>query len=152
MTQTLTAEDRLDIADLLYQVGAGLDLADPDLLSGAFAENATFDFGPAARFSGIDFPILTGRMQVVQGLMGSLGALDTFHQVTNPRITRTEDGVTLTTLIEAAHFPAGDHSRHFFMKNRHTSTVARVDGEWLVLSNVAEASWIDGDVNVLLGK
>jgi SnoaL-like domain len=152
MTATLTADDRLDIADLLYRIGAGLDNADADLLSSAFTEDATFDFGPAARFSGIDFPVLEGREQIVGGLIGSLGALDTFHQVTNPRITVTDGAVVLTTLIEAAHFPAGDHSRHFLMKNRHTSRVARIDGIWLVTSNVADAAWVDGDVNVLLGR
>lgn len=152
MTETITADDRLEIADLLYTIGAGLDGADAELLASAFTSDATFDFGPAARFSGIDFPVLEGREQVVGGLMGALGVLDTFHQVTNPRVAISDSGVVLTTQIEAAHFPAGDHSRHFLMKNRHTSVVVKVDGHWLVKSNVAEAAWVDGDVNVLLGK
>lgn len=149
---TLSADDRLSIFDTFLRIGAGIDAADAQLLASAFADRATFDFGPAARFAGIDFPILEGRAAIVEGLIGSVGQLDTIHQATNPRYAVDGDRVTLSTIVEAAHFPPGDHSRHLTQKNRHTTVLERNGDGWLVLSNVVDGAAVDGDIRVLTGQ
>jgi hypothetical protein len=49
----LTAEDRLDIEDALARFAAGIDENDPTTLGSVFTTDATLDFGPAARATGI---------------------------------------------------------------------------------------------------
>jgi hypothetical protein len=147
----LSADERLDILDTFLQVGLAIDTADAVLMASVFTEDATFDFGPAARFAGIDFPIMVGRDAVASGLIGSVGQLDTIHQVTNARYEVTPEGVTLSTIVEAAHFPPTDHNRHLTQKNRHITNLVKVNGEWLITSNVVNGATVDGDITVITG-
>lgn len=148
----LTAEDRLAIADALYRLGAGIDENSADLIASSATADAAFDFGPAARSMGIDFPPLVGRDAIVAALTASVGLLDTTHVAANPRIEVEEGGVVLRAVVEAAHFPPGDHSRRCVMKNRYAASMRREEGRWRIADLVVECAWFDGDPAVLLGR
>jgi hypothetical protein len=150
--QKITAEDRFEILDTFLRVQEGIDTCDAGMIRSAFTQSARFDFSGAARFAGVEFPVLEGRDEIVEALIGSVGRLDTLHQVSNPRIALTDVGVSLTTVMEADHFPPGDHSRHFSIKSRHSSLLVNEDGAWLIASNEVHAVWIDGDAAVLSGN
>src|SRR5205807_2909880 len=75
--------DRYDIADALHRYAFGLDHGDADSLASAFTEDCVFDFRPAGKKLGIDFPKLTGRQAIVDALVPFLGPLDTSHAVSN---------------------------------------------------------------------
>src|SRR5205823_6810183 len=55
-----------EIADTLHRYAFGLDHGDADSLASALTENCLFDFRPAGRKLGIDFPRLTGRQAIVE--------------------------------------------------------------------------------------
>ena len=78
----LTVEDRLDIDAVLADFAAGIDENDPATLGAVFTADATLDFGPAARATGIDFPVLDGRQGIVDGVAVSVGPMDTVHIAT----------------------------------------------------------------------
>lgn len=148
----LTAEDRLDIADALYRLGAGIDENSAALLESATIADAVIDFGPAARFMGIDFPVLTGREAIASTLTTTVGLLDTTHVVANPRVEVDGDRVILKAIVEAAHFPPADHSRRCVMKNRYVAEVRREDAVWRLANVTVDCAWFDGDSAVLLGQ
>lgn len=150
--KTLTAEDRLEIVETLYRLGAGIDENSAAHFEKAFAKNAVIDFGPAARFMGIDFPLLSGRDAIIGALTSSVGLLDTTHVVTNPLIEMDGDAVVMKAIVEAAHFPPGDHSRRCVMKNRYRAELRQEGGRWRLSNVVVNCAWFDGDPNVLLGK
>lgn len=152
MTTELTAADRLEIADALYRLGAGIDENSAELLDGAVTEGAEIDFGPAARTMGIDFPLLTGRDEITSTLTATVGLLDTTHVVTNPRIEAEGDRVILKAIVEAAHFPSNDHRRRCLMKNRYVAEVRQELGRWKLAKVEVRCAWFDGDPAVLLGK
>lgn len=151
-TDTLTADDRLAIVDTLYRLGAGIDEADAGLIASALTPDVELDFGPAARFMGIDFPLLTGRDAAAQTLAATVGGLDTTHVVSNPRIEAHGAVVELKAMVEAAHFPPGDHSRSCVMKNRYTAEVVRDGASWRLRWLAVQCAWFDGDPRVLLGQ
>ena len=58
--------DRYEIADTFHRYSFGLHHGDPDSLESAFTEDCVFDFWPAGRKLGIDFPNLTGRQAILE--------------------------------------------------------------------------------------
>lgn len=151
VTVHLSTDDRLDIVNALYVLGAGIDENSAPLLESAFTSDALVDFGPAGRAMGIDFPALTGREAIVSTLTSTVGLLDTTHTVTNPRIQLEGDRVILKAIVEAQHLPPGDHSRKCLMKNRYTAEVRRDQGTWRVAWLEVQNAWFEGEPNVLLG-
>lgn len=149
--ETLNADDRLDIVDALYRLGAGIDENSAELLDSAVVKDAMIDFGPAARTMGIDFPALNGRDAIVASLTATVGLLDTTHVVTNPRIEQVDGRVVLKAIVEAGHFPPADHSRRCVMKNRYVAEVRREAGRWKLARVEVRCAWFDGDPAVLLG-
>ena len=57
--------DRYEITDALHRYAFGLDHGDADSLASAFTEDCEFDFRPAGKKLGIDFPKLNGREAIV---------------------------------------------------------------------------------------
>jgi SnoaL-like domain len=152
MHTELTAADRTEIAEALYRLGAGIDENSAALLESAVTADAQIDFGPAARTMGIDFPLLSGRDQIVSTLTATVGLLDTTHVVSNPRVEFDGERVVLKAIVEAAHFPPGDHSRRCIMKNRYVAEVRQELGRWKLAAVEVRCAWFDGDPAVLLGK
>src|ERR1700726_4443271 len=98
------AHDRFEIADTLYRYAFGLDHGDADSLASTLTEDCVFDFRPAGKKLGIDFPKLTGRQAIVDALIPLLGPLDTSHTVSNLQIEISEDSATLYAYVLAQHF------------------------------------------------
>lgn len=149
---SLESHDRLEIADALYRLGAGIDFNSAELLESAFTTDAIVDFSPAAKKAGVDFPFLEKREAIVQALKNSVCLLDTTHVITNPLIKISGDTAKLRAIVEAQHLPPVDHSRHFLMKNRYDVDLVRDGDHWLIKNAVIECVWFTGDPQVLLGK
>src|SRR6266496_5911866 len=98
------ANDRYEIADTLHRFAFGLDHGDADSFASAFTEDCIFDFRPAGRKLGIDFPKLSGREAVVNALIPFLGPLDTSHTVSNLQIEISDDSATLYAYVMSQHF------------------------------------------------
>ncbi|MGL5819380.1 MAG: nuclear transport factor 2 family protein [Phycicoccus sp.] len=148
--------DERDALDALIRFAEGLDRGDADILASAFTEDAVADFTPAAERVGISFPVLTGRDTIVTGLIGSIGALDTSHSVTNTRVTLDEDRAVLTAYVEAQHFPRGEGSqpasaRQLLMKNTYRVDVVRRDADWRIGRMTVDNLWAVGDVAIIAG-
>ncbi len=148
----LTTEDRLDIAAAISGFAAGIDENDPAVLGSVFAPDATLDFGPAARAMGIDFPVLTGRRGIVEGVAMSVGPMDTLHTATNVRVLGSDDdGVRVTAIVQAIHHPPGVRDRHCTMHNRYDMTFVLRDAAWQMSRLVIENRFWSGDPQVMLG-
>lgn len=63
------ANDRFEIADTLRRYAFGLDHGDTDSLGSTLTEDCRFDFTPAARKLGLDFPRLTGRDAILRAVL-----------------------------------------------------------------------------------
>ncbi|NMO88370.1 nuclear transport factor 2 family protein [Actinomycetospora sp. TBRC 11914] len=151
-TAVLTAEDRLDLADTLAGFAAGIDERDPTTLGAVFTDDATLDFGPAARAMGIDFPVLEGRQGILDGVAASVGPMDTLHTASNVRVLHADgDGVRVTALVHAIHHPPGVRDRHCTMHNRYDMTFVQTDAGWQMSRLVIENRFWSGDAQVMLG-
>src|SRR5207248_6403628 len=98
------SSDRYSIADALHRFAFGLDHGDADSLSSALSEDCVLDFRPAGKKLELDFPKLTGRQAIVDGLVPLLGPLDTSHTASNLQIEVSEDTATLYCYMLAQHF------------------------------------------------
>jgi len=142
--------DQLAIVDALYRFGAGQDLRDRTLLASAFAADATLDFAQPARRFGIALEPFAGREAIVESIFAAIGALDTTHSVTNPRVTAYDgERASLFALVEAQHLPRGDHRRHLLLKNIYHVDLVRHDGLWLIVRLRIDNVWSSGDPAVL---
>lgn len=149
---TLTADDRLDIAEAVAGFAAGIDENDQALLGSVFTADATLDFGPAARAMGIDFPVLQGRQGILDGVAASVGPMDTLHRATNVRTLGPDgDDVRVTALVQAIHHPAGARDRHCTMHNRYDMSFRRTAEGWQMARLVIENRFWSGDPQVMLG-
>ncbi|MBA8889931.1 hypothetical protein FHW12_004178 [Dokdonella fugitiva] len=142
--------DQLAIVDALYRFGAGQDLRDRALFASAFAADATLDFSqPAGRF-GVALTPFAGRDAIVETIFAAIGALDTTHTVTNPRVMHYDgERAGLFALVEAQHLPRGDHRRHLLLKNIYHVDLVRHDGLWLIERLRIDTVWSAGDPAVL---
>jgi hypothetical protein len=146
----LAARDHIAIVDALYRFGAGQDLRDRALFESAFAADATLDFTGPARKLGVEIGVFEGRETIAQAVFSSIGALDTTHTVTNPRVTAYDgERASLFALVEAQHLPRYDHSRHLMLKNIYRVELARHDGRWLIERLQIDNVWFRGDAAVL---
>src|SRR5688572_11971508 len=93
------AHDRLEIADTLHRYAFGLDHGDADSLASVFTEDCRFDFTPAGKKLGIDFPVLTGRDAILKSVLPLIGPLDTSHTVSNQQIEISGDTATLYAYV-----------------------------------------------------
>ena len=93
------AHDRFEIADALHRYAFGLDHGDADSLASALTEDCRFDFRPAGRKLGIDFPLQIGRDAILNGVLPMIGPLDTSHSVSNLQIEIVDDTATLYAYV-----------------------------------------------------
>jgi hypothetical protein len=143
------ASDKLAIVDALYRFAAGIDLGDKKLLTSAFAIDAVTNFGPASAKFGYEYPAITGRDDIIPAVLGAVGALDTTHSVSNPRIRVEGDKAHMDAMVEAQHVPSADHSRHFLMKNRYAVDLVRQGDDWVIQQVTVNNIWHSGDPAVL---
>lgn len=152
--EALLAElrDRAEIVDALHRFGLGQDLRDRALFASAFAADAELDFRPAAARWGSAVPLMTGRDEIVDTILGMFaGRVDTTHVVTNPRVHVDGDTARLTALVEAQHLLTAGHDTHALLKNRYDVALVRSGTRWLVLRMRIENVWFTGDPSAIFG-
>jgi SnoaL-like domain len=145
--------DRYDIADALHRYAFGLDHGDADSLASAFTEDCVFDFRPAGKKLGIDFPKLTGRQAIVDALVPFLGPLDTSHAVTNLQIEISDDSATLYAYVMSQHFMPRQGSRrgseNALLMNRYDCELVRDGQKWRFKRVTIDNAWAQGNPEIL---
>jgi hypothetical protein len=147
------ANDRYEIADTLLRFAFGIDHGDADSLASAFAEDCFFDFTPAARKLGLDFPKLTGRDAIVQAILPLLGPLDTSHTASNLQIEISGDTATLYAYVMSQHFMPRQGSRrgaeNALLMNRYDCDLVRDGQKWRFKRVSIDNAWMQGDPEIL---
>ena len=147
------AADRYEIADTLHRYAFGLDHGDADSLASAFAEDCVFDFRPAGKKIGLDFPSLTGRTAIVEALLPLLGPLDTSHTTSNLQIEISGDSATMYAYVLSQHFMPREGSRrgseNALLMNRYDCELVRDDQKWRFKRVTIDNAWIQGDPEIL---
>jgi ketosteroid isomerase-like protein len=147
------AGDRYEIADALHRYAFGLDHGDADSLASALTEDCVFDFTPAGRKLGLDFPKLTGRDAIVEALIPLLGPLDTSHTTSNLQIEISGDSATLYAYVMSQHFMPREGSRrgseNALLMNRYDGELARDGQKWRFKRVTIDNVWMQGDPEVL---
>ena len=148
---SVSTGDHLEVMDVLYRFGAGVDRNDEKLLDTAFDEDAEVDFGPCGRKMGLDFPVMTNGETIVRFLGATSRAQTTSHVITNGRV-HVEGGVAkLRALVDATHMPKVNVSRRCRMMNWYDADLIRDPWLWRIRRLVIDNVWFDGDPQVLLG-
>jgi hypothetical protein len=147
------AHDRYEIADALHRYAFGLDHGDADSLASAFAEDSVLDFRPAGKKTGLNFPVLHGRKEIVEALIPLLGPLDTSHTASNMQIEISGDTATMYAYVMAQHFMPheGSHrgSENALLMNRYDCELVRDGAKWRFKRVTIDNAWIQGDPEIL---
>lgn len=147
------ANDRYEIADTLHRYAFGLDHGDADSLGSVLAEDCVFDFTPAGKKLGLDFPRLTGREAIVAALLPLLGPLDTSHTASNLQIEISGDTATLYAYLMSQHFMPHQGSRrgseNALLMNRYECELARDGEKWRFKRMTIDNAWAQGDPEIL---
>jgi hypothetical protein len=147
------AHDRFEIADTLHRYAFGLDHGDADSLASVLANDCRFDFTPAGKKLGIDFPVLTGRDAILQALLPLIGPLDTSHSVSNLQIEISGDTATLYAFVMSQHYMPGQGSRrgteHALLMNRYDCELVRDGQKWRFTRVTIDNAWAEGDPEIL---
>jgi SnoaL-like domain len=145
--------DRDEIADTLHRYAFGLDHGDADSLASAFVEDCIFDFRPAGRKLGIDFPKLSGREAIVNALIPLLGPLDTSHTVNNLQIEIIDDSATLYAYVMSQHFMPREGCRrgseNALLMNRYDCELVRDGQKWRFKRVTVDNAWAQGNPEIL---
>jgi SnoaL-like domain len=148
----LEVRDRLEIADAIYRFGAGIDFANEELFTSAFAPDAVVDVTSSNKLWGLDFPVFTGIDAIVEVFKNSVFLLDTTHAITNPRIQINGDTAKLYVVAEAQHLPPNDHSRHCLMYSNYDVSLVRDSDRWVIKHLIIKGVWFTGETSVLMGN
>ncbi len=145
--------DRYEIADTMHRYASGLDHDDADSLASAFTEDCVFDFRPAGRKLGIDFPRLAGRQAILDALLPLLGPLDTTHTASNLQIEISGDTATLSAYVMSQHFMPREGSRrgseNALLMNRYHCELVRDGLKWRFKNVTIDNAWLQGDPEIL---
>jgi hypothetical protein len=122
-------------------------------LASAFTEDCIFDFRPAGRKLGIDFPKLSGREVIVNALIPLLGPLDTSHSVSNLQIEISDDSATLYAYVMSQHFMPREGCRrgseNALLMNRYDCELVRLDQKWRFKRVTIDNAWAQGNPEIL---
>jgi hypothetical protein len=147
------AYDRGEIADTMHRYAFGLDHGDPDSLESAFTEDCSIDFTAAAKKLGLDFPVVTGRAELVQKLIPMLGPLDTSHTASNLQIEVSGDTATLHGYMMSQHFMPGQGPKRgsdfALLMNRYDADLVRDGSKWRFKRVVIDNAWAQGDPGII---
>ena len=145
--------DRYEIADALHRYAFGLDHGDADSLASAFTEDCIFDFRPAGRKLGIEFPRLAGRQAIMDALLPLLGPLDTSHTASNLQIEISGDSATLYAYVMSQHFMPRQGSRpgseNALLMNRYNCELVRDGQKWRFKRVTIDNAWAQGNPEIL---
>jgi len=147
------AADRFEIADALHRYAFGLDHGDADSLGSTLTEDCRFDFTPAGRKLGLDFPRLTGRDAILKTVLPLIGPLDTSHTASNLQIEISGDSATLYAYVMSQHFMPREGSRpgseFALLMNRYDCELVRDGQKWRFRRMTIDNAWAQGNPEIL---
>src|SRR5436190_6600328 len=147
------AHDRFEIADTLHRYAFGLDHNHADSLASSLTEDCRFDFTPAGKKLGMDFPRLTGRDAILKAVLPLIGPLDTSHTASNLQIEISGDTATLYAYLMSQHFMPRQGSRrgseNALLMNRYECELARDGEKWRFKRMTIDNAWAQGDPEIL---
>jgi hypothetical protein len=147
------AYDRFGIADALHRYAFGLDHGDADTFASALTEDCQFDFTPAGKKLGINFPVVSGRDAIVNSVLPLIGPLDTSHTTSNLQIEISGDSATLYAYVMSQHFMPheGPHRGAEFalLMNRYDCELVRDKDKWRFQKITVDNAWAQGDPEIL---
>ena len=147
------AFDRYEIADTLHRYAFGLDHGDADSLESALTEDCLFNFRPAGRKLGLDFPKLSGRPAIVAAILPLIGPLDTSHTASNLQIEISGDTATLYAYVMSQHFMPREGSRpgseNALLMNRYDCELVRDGQKWRFKRITIDNAWAQGNPEIL---
>jgi hypothetical protein len=146
--------DREACVDAVVRFLQGLDDNDGELIESAFTEDIFFDLQPCG-IIGIPFGTISTREKVVPHLLGTVGVLDSLHQLTNSRVHLKGDGTAfLTAAALAQHYrpkdgPQPDKRDSLLMGNRYKADLVKgPDGVWKISTFEISCQWCEGSMSV----
>ena len=147
------ANDRFEIADTLHRYAFGLDHGDADSLGSTLTEDCRFDFTPAGRKLGLDFPRVTGRDAILKAVLPLIGPLDTSHTASNFQIEISGDSATLYAYVMSQHFMPRQGSRRgsefALLMNRYDCELVRDGQKWRFRRMTIDNAWAQGNPEIL---
>ncbi|HVF72935.1 MAG TPA: nuclear transport factor 2 family protein [Chthoniobacterales bacterium] len=147
------ANDRYEIADALHRYAFGLDHGDADSLASALAEDCIFDFRPAGKKLGLDFPKLTSRQAILDAVLPLIGPLDTSHTTSNLQMEVSDDSATLSACVMSQHFMPREGARrgaeNALLMNRYDCELVRDGQKWRFKRITIDNAWAQGDPEIL---
>ena len=147
------ASDRYEIADTLHRYAFGLDHGDADSLASALTEDCIFDFTPAGRKVGLNFPRLTSHQAIIDAVLPLIGPLDTSHTCSNLQIEISDDSATLSAYVMSQHFMPREGSRrgseNALLMNRYDCELVRDGQKWRFKRITIDNVWAQGDPEIL---
>jgi hypothetical protein len=147
------ANDRFEIADALHRYAFGLDHGDADSLGSTLTEDCRFDFTPAGRKLGLDFPRVIGRDAILRAVLPLIGPLDTSHTASNLQIEISGDSATLYAYVMSQHFMPREGSRpgseFALLMNRYDCELVRDGQKWRFRRMTIDNAWAQGNPEIL---
>jgi|ERR1051326_2417006 hypothetical protein len=147
------ANDRYEIADALHRFAFGLDHGDADSLASALTEDCRFDFTPAGKKLGIDYPVLEGRETMVKAILPLIGPLDTTHTASNLQIEIDGDSATIYAYVMSQHFmpreSAQPGAEFALLMNRYDCALTREGEKWRFNRITIDNAWAQGNPEIL---
>ena len=147
------AHDRFEIADTLHRFAFGLDHGDADSLASTLTEDCRFDFTPAGKKLGLEFPLLTDRDAILKSVLPLIGPLDTSHTASNLQIEISGDSATLYAYVMAQHFMPREGcqpgSEFALLMNRYDCELVRDGDRWRFRRITIDSAWAQGNPEIL---
>jgi hypothetical protein len=147
------ANDRFEIADTLHRYAFGLDHGDADSLGSTLTEDCRFDFTPAGRKLGLDFPRVIGRDAILRAVLPLIGPLDSSHTASNLQIEISGDSATLYAYVMSQHFMPREGSRpgseFALLMNRYDCELVRDGQKWRFRRMTINNAWAQGNPEIL---
>jgi len=154
------ANDRYEIADALHRYAFGLDHNHADTLGSVLTDDCQFDFRPAGRKLRIEFPLVTGREEILSRVLALIGPMRTTHSASNVQVEVSGDSATLSAYMMSQHFAPGgtsENGRDFaLLMNRYDCELLRTAGSkenahhsWRFKKIVIDNAWTQGDPQIL---
>jgi len=147
------ANDRYEVADALHRYAFGLDHNHADSLASVLTEDCHFDFRPAGKKLGLDFPLVTGRGGILEKVLPLIGPLETSHTASNIQTEVSGDTATLSAYVMSQHFMSrGDPRRgtdFALLMNRYDCELVRDGQKWRFKRITIDNAWHQGDPEIL---
>lgn len=144
---TASVVDRLDIAEVKYRYGLGLDTRDWDLYRSIFTDDIDVDF---SSYDGSDARTIAADDWIARAKVLFTGLDSSHHQMTNPLVDVDGDDAELTMYLQAQHLlvdPAGDPL--FTIGGYYRDRLVRTDTGWRLCAVQLNVLWTAGNRDLM---